>query len=109
MCMCVTLQGPCSDDIDSLYRVEETAFKSDAFLHFTSIYDMTHDSMKLRWQPDMNRGDDLVFEGHLQTAAGADLNATVRALYGDRSSIHVIPSMWELVIRSVKREVKCKF
>ena len=72
-----------------------------------SIYVMTHDSTKLRWQLDMNEGDDiLVFEGHLQTTVEAHIDATIWAHKGC-SSVYVIPSMWKLVKLRVKEDVKC--
>ena len=53
------------------------AFISDAFSCFKKICDLSHESIRLRWHPDVNDCvEHLVFEAHLSTSAGSQLNAT---------------------------------
>jgi hypothetical protein len=53
----------CCQDIHESYIGPSTAFRSDAFILFNSIYDLNHGHIKLRWQPDLNDGvEHLVFE-----------------------------------------------
>ena len=55
----------------------KNAFVSYAFLYFKIICDLSHESIRLRWHPDVNDCvEHLVFEAHLSTSVGYHLNAT---------------------------------
>ena len=66
----------CISDVNDLYCTNN-AFISDAFSCFKKICDLSHESIRLRWHPDVNDCvEHLVFEAHLSTSAGSHLNAT---------------------------------
>ena len=66
----------CISDVNDLYCINN-AFISDAFSYFKKICDLSHESIHLRWHPDVNECvEHLVFEVHLSTSACSHLNAT---------------------------------
>ena len=66
----------CISYVNDLYCTNN-AFISDAFSCFKKICDLSHESIRLRWHPDVNDCvEHLVFEAHLSTSVGSHLNAT---------------------------------
>ena len=66
----------CLSDVIVLYCTNN-AFISDAFLCYKKICDLSHESIRLRWHPDVNDCvEHLVFLAHFSTLAGSHLNAT---------------------------------
>ena len=62
--------------VNDLYCINN-AFISDSFLCFKNICDLSHESIRIRWHPDVNDYiEHLVSKAHLSTSAGSHLNTT---------------------------------
>jgi hypothetical protein len=99
----------CSQDIHDAYKNPSTTFRSDAFDIFTSISNLNHDHIKLRWQPDLNNNvEHLVFTTHHDTTAGSHLNTTC---FDPTTRKHrfVTRELWEVVKTTVKQNVEGKY
>ena len=65
----------CILDVNDLYCTNN-AFISNAFSCFKNICVILHESIRLRWHPDVNDCvEHLIFEAHLSTSAGSHLIA----------------------------------
>ena len=65
----------CVQDVQDLY-CSPNAFMYDAFSCFKRIYELSHESMCMRWHPDVNDCvENLVFDAQLSPLARSHLNA----------------------------------
>ena len=65
----------CIQDMHGLYCLKK-AFGCDAFACFVQICELSYESIRLRWHPDVNDCvEHLVFEGRLSTSVGSHLSA----------------------------------
>ncbi len=94
----------CIQDVHDLY-CSEKAFTSDAFACFIRISELSHDSIRLRWHPDVNDCvEHLVFEAHLSTSAGSHLNATCIDPQTSMKTF-VTKELFDITISGVKADV----
>jgi len=90
--------------VNDLYCTNN-AFISDAFSCFKNICNLSHESIRLRWHPDVNDCvEHLVFEAHLSTSAGSHLNATCIDHITHLKSF-VTRELFDITISDVKVEV----
>ena len=76
VCEIARILSLCISYVNKLYCINN-AFISYAFSCFKKICDLSHESILLRWHPNMNDCvEHLVFEAHLSTSVGSHLNAT---------------------------------
>ena len=94
----------CIQDVHDLY-CSPNAFVSDAFSCFKRICELSHESIRMRWHPDVNDCvEHLVFEAHLSTSAGSHLNATcINPVTHMRT--FVTQELFNMAIAEVKVEV----
>ena len=75
MCDFTRALSLCISDVNDLHCTNN-AFISDVFSCFKNICDLSHESIRLRWHPNVNDCvEHLVFEAYLSTSAGSHLNA----------------------------------
>jgi hypothetical protein len=94
----------CISDVNDLYCTNN-AFISDAFSCFKKVCDLSHESIRLRWHPDVNYCvEHLVFEAHLSTSTGSHLN-TIYVDHVTHLRSFVTRELFDRTVSEVKVEV----